>query len=123
MTLLMGSQPCKDPFTPEGNTRDGAAPSAGRRRVLTKCVAGRLISYCARHCKPKPQMSGLRLASKEEEAQQQPTGDDGNGLWNAQLFPPPALVPVPECSSGCARQEAIQVSWNTPNGSGLAACR
>lgn len=70
----------------------------------------RLVSYCPRHCTPKPQMSGVRLVSKEEAAKQtQPKGDDGNGLWNAQLFPPPQLVPVPDCASGCARFQPIQV--------------
>lgn len=72
-------------------------------------VVFRLVSYCMRHCQPKPHMSGVRLISKEEESKQKVKGDDGNGLWNAQLFPPPALVPVPDCPSGCARMEPIEV--------------
>lgn len=67
------------------------------------------MSYCGRHCQAKPHMSGVRLVSKEEESKQKVKGDDGNGLWNAQLFPPPALVPVPDCPSGCARMEPLQV--------------
>ena len=72
-------------------------------------MLSRLVSYCAKHCQPKPQMSGVRLISKEEESKHRVKGDDGNGLWNAQLFPPPALVPVPDCPSGCARMEPLEV--------------
>ena len=54
-------------------------------------------------------MAGVRLISKEEESRQKVKGDDGNGLWNAQLFPPPAVVPVPDCPSGCARMEPLEV--------------
>ncbi len=70
----------------------------------------RLVSYCSKHCQPKPHMAGVRLISKEEESKQKVRGDDGNGLWNAQLFPPPALVPVPDCPSGCSRMEPLEVS-------------
>lgn len=55
-------------------------------------------------------MSGVRLVSKEEDSKKKVKGDDGNGLWNAQLFPPPALVPIPDCPTGCARTEPIQVT-------------
>ena len=58
-------------------------------------------------------MSGVRLVSKEEEGRQRVKGDDGNGLWNAQLFPPPALVPVPDCPSGSARMEPLQASHSS----------
>ena len=53
-------------------------------------------------------MTGVTLISAEEEARQRRQGE-GNGLWNAQLFPPPSLVPVPECPSGTARVEKLQV--------------
>ena len=70
----------------------------------------RLISYCPRHCTPKPQLSGVTLLGKENEAKAKALGQgDGNGLWNGQVFPPPALVPVPACPSGSSRMEPLQV--------------
>ena len=53
-------------------------------------------------------MTGVALISKEEEDRQRQPGE-GNGLWNAQLFPPPPLVPVPDCPHGAARAEDIKV--------------
>ena len=66
------------------------------------------MSHCHKHCTPKPQNTGVTLISREEEARQKQQGE-GNGLWNAQLFPPPELVPVPDCPNGAARAEQIQV--------------
>lgn len=76
--------------------------------IVIKLVSLRYISLCHKHCTPKPQMTGVVLISKDDEARQKQQGE-GNGLWNAQLFPPPALVPVPECAHGAARAEDIQV--------------
>ena len=99
---------CK-PMKRASQTEAGAEAIGWLTSVAACC---RLISYCPRHCTPKPQMSGVRLVSKEEEGRQKVKGDDGNGLWNAQLFPPPTLVPVPDCPSGSARMEPLQVSLN-----------
>jgi hypothetical protein len=46
---------------------------------------------------------------------------DGQGLWNAQPFPPPPTVDVPSCMLGCARAQPLDKVTRKSHGTG-AGC-
>lgn len=59
----------------------------------------RLVTYCPRHCKPRPELSGVHKVKSAAE----------NGviqLFNRQPFKQPPAVELPACPAGSARAQA-----------------
>lgn len=68
------------------------------------------VSYCGRHCKPQPQLSGARLVSEMEEAGELPEQLAPSTLDNAQPYQLPAKV-------------RLQGGWLHPGGGSAAGSR
>ena len=55
--------------------------------------------------------AGVRL-EKDVAAEEEAEADERertNGLWNGQPFRQPLAAPLPECPTGCARAQPVQV--------------
>lgn len=68
-----------------------------------------LVAYCAKHCVPRPELSGVKPATAD--AADAADGSE-NGLWNAQPFEPPPCATPPACHEGCARAQAFDGARN-----------
>eukprot|EP00891_Asterochloris_glomerata_P002152 jgi/Astpho2/2152/fgenesh1_pg.00040_%23_10_t len=78
----------------------------------------RLISYCPRHCTPKPEQSGVQLVREGDQAGEKEEENIHGGVQNGQLFPPLPAVPLPECSAGCARAQPLEGWERVSHGTG-----
>ncbi|CAD7696632.1 unnamed protein product [Ostreobium quekettii] len=66
----------------------------------------RLVTYCPRHCKPRPELAGIQRLRDGLEGG---FDEEGVALWNGQPFKQPPAVPVPALV-GCARSQPL-VDW------------
>lgn len=80
-----------------------------------------LTSYCARHCLPKPQLSGVRRVEESEEEGDLPELPDVPKLWNGQPFYLAPAAPLPHNTSGCARAEPLLNWTRSMHGTGTGA--
>lgn len=86
-------------------------------RFMPSVQQVRPISYCAKHCVPQPELSGVQLVKpgdKPEGKDALPNDADANGLWNGQPFRQPPAVPIPDCPAGCARAQPLLVPPSSP---------
>lgn len=107
------------------------ARMAGLHMEMVESAVGpmQLISYCVKHCRPRPELSGVKLIV-DAESDKVSDGSE-NGLWNAQPFKPPPCAKPPACQQGCARAETFNgtrvfhgtgAGWTSNNGFWIPTC-